>query len=85
MTREQVLDTYAGFPLQFRSFYKYIFTFATEAPDGAQIVAQIGGDHHEIYRMYVSASEQIYLGDANLLSLSVVKDGEEIFSEYFGL
>ena len=55
LDKEQILERYGNVKLEFDSYYKYTFTFAGVAEDGAQVSASIGGDSRDIYRMEVSA------------------------------
>jgi hypothetical protein len=53
MTKLEFLEKYGEVELSFTSYYKFSFTFAGEAEDGALITASYGGSSDDVYRYAV--------------------------------
>ncbi len=84
MTPKEVINEYGEVNLSFSSYYKYSFTFSGTAKDGAKIVGSFGGDSDDIYRLEVSASDEIRVKDfqSQLNFMQITKDDEVIFEHY---
>jgi hypothetical protein len=82
LTKQEALDTYGSVPLYFAHYYKYCFTFSGTAQDGSLICASIGGHYEDIYRLDVNAHDVLYLTDQDYISVSILKDGIEIYRYY---
>jgi len=76
MKKEEILKQYGEVKLKFSSYYKFTFIFHGVSEDGITIVANIGGDSDDIYRMDVDSDkeETLYSLDPNFIDIS--KDGK---------
>jgi hypothetical protein len=73
---------YADLKLRFDRYYKYEFTFVGTADDGTVLVATLGGNHDDIYREKVSATEVRTFGSCDKWIYVQVADAakETLFS-----
>lgn len=56
MSREEFLDKYGDAVVTFSSYYKYVFYYEGELPDGNKIRVGCGGTSDEIYQHEVSVT-----------------------------
>lgn len=84
MTWEEVVEKYGKLELRFSSYYKYVFTYSVDAPDGAIISASFGGDVDDIYTARVNAEDRhpVKAAKDDFISIQVTKGGDELFSWY---
>ena len=55
LTRAQFEEKYGQVRVKFSSYYKYVFTFKAELPNGDMLYVSVGGDSSDIYRLEVTA------------------------------
>lgn len=55
LTQQEILEKHGNTEMVFRSYYKYMFTYEGETPNGDKIYAHCGGNHDDIYRFEVVA------------------------------
>lgn len=75
MTVEQVNEKFAKAKLKFRSYYKYTFAFGATF-DGCQIIARLGGNADEIYKLEVKAEAEMDFGKVEDWLTVYVDDAE---------
>ena len=78
MKKEEILKQYGEVRLKFSSYYKFTFTFHGVSEDGITIVANIGGDSDDIYRMDVYSDKEETLHTLCPNFIDVSKDGKSI-------
>ena len=78
-TLEEAKNIYGDVPLKFTSYYKFSFTFAGEAGDGAEVIASVGGDSTDIYKMPVNADDVETLNSLDPSSVRIIHKGKTIF------
>ena len=78
MSDEEAKAAYGNVPLLFDGYYKYSFSFAGTAPDGAMIVVSLGGDASDIYKLDVGRDKPItWAGDGG--SVTITKNGSVVY------
>ena len=63
MTLEEVVSEYKDIVLSFSSYYKFCFYFRGVTPEGHTILASLGGNSEDIYRVEVVNNDKRTLGD----------------------
>ena len=79
ITKAQAEELYGEVPLYFTAYYKYVFTYAGEAPDGVKIVLSYGGDSDDIYRFEVFRTKPVTMLDG--YTAIEIRDGENVIFE----
>jgi hypothetical protein len=82
ITKQQFIEKYGPVKVQFKSYYKYTFTFYGITADGRSISVTAGGDADEIYRMEVAADYAETVADLDPFKGSVYEDGLEVEGFY---
>ena len=82
MTREEFYAKYGEVEVVFTCYNKFTFIYGTILPDNRRLSVCYGGDHDEIYRHEVFASEPIKIKDLQPYSGWVYDDTNEIESFY---
>jgi hypothetical protein len=59
MTVEQVNAAFADMELKFTGYFKYSFSFVGTAPNGETIVASMGGNPDDIYRLEIEPNKLV--------------------------
>ena len=78
MTREEFYAKYDDVEVTFDSYYKFIFTFVGDLPDGARLSCSYGGNHDEIYRFELSNGMRTTVGKLYPYEGTVTKDGATV-------
>lgn len=84
ITASEFFRKYGTVEVKFSSYYKYTFTYHAILADGKRLIAQIGGDSSEIYKLEVTADTKIPVNNLSLV-FGAVYDGNkmvESFSEF---
>ena len=71
----EFIEKYGGIKVEFKSYYKYVFTYTGELQDGAIIEICVGGDTSEIYRHNVEINEQLTVNSLFPIRGFVTKNG----------
>lgn len=84
VARDEFMEKYGQVKVQFKSYYKYAFTYSAELPDNRTLEVQVGGDPDEIYRMSVTASGSESVVCLGPFSGTVYENGQvvESFEDY---
>jgi len=82
ITKDEFIDKYGEIIVQFRSYYKYSFTYEGELKNGDSIMARIGGDSDDIYRIEVVNNETSTIASLDPISAGIYRDGSEICGFY---
>lgn len=82
MTRDEFYDKYGKVEVTFSHYYKYVFYFVGEIPEG-KITVGFGGDAAEIYRYEVTCGEVITVETLYPNRGGLYKDGKEIEGFYY--
>lgn len=72
MNREEFLEKYGDHEVEFRSYYKYTFTFVNDT-----LEIRVGGDAEDIYRLEVLAGKKYKVRDLDPYA-AYIRD-EEIY------
>ncbi len=80
MTYDEIMDKWGDVELKFTRYYKYVFYYTGETPDGYHITAGYGGDSSEIYRHEVVNGEVQKLQIIFPFEISVYKNSVEVAS-----
>ena len=80
LTEDQAIKLYGKVPLLFENYYKYVFTYVGEAPDGATVLVAFGGEAGDAYGVSVSRDDPIYL-DEGYNAVEIKKDGETLYEK----
>jgi hypothetical protein len=82
LTKEQVIAIFRDAVLNFRSYWKYSFYFAT-VKEGYELVAGFGGVAEDIYREDVKGERPFMpVEQWNYMSVKKFPDGSEEFGFY---
>lgn len=84
MSDEEIISKYGDVPMKFESYYKYVFTFAGKAPDGASLRASIGGNSDDIYKLDVAHDDVMTLKNLSQYRRATVYLNGEVNWEYDG-
>lgn len=82
ITRQEFYDKYGEVEVEFKSYYKYTFTYTGVTEDGITISVDYGGDDSEIYRHDVSVGVKEKVGSLYPYAGFAHRDGEVIESFY---
>lgn len=78
MSRAQFEEKYGQCAVKFSSYYKYVFTFKAELPNGDMLYVSVGGDSSDIYRFTVTADEASVVGCMDISYASICRNGVEV-------
>lgn len=81
MTKEEFMSKYGKIAVEFNSYYKYLFTFKGNLPDGREIYVNIGGDADDIYKLHFRGGKTQTLEDIDP-DAGGVFDGEYLMEEF---
>ena len=84
MESSEFIKKYGEIKVEFKSYYKYVFTYTRELEEGAIIEICVGGDSDEIYRHSVEINEQLTVNSLGANRGLVTKNGIVIddFDDY---
>ena len=82
LTEEQLLEKYGKVKMKFTYYYKHAFHF-TGKKGNLKVLAMVGGDPDEIYKLQIVPGEKCALEELTFNSVSI-RDGEGIV-EGFGM
>ena len=74
MTKDEIFEKYGAVKLKFTYYYKYRFTFVGHTEDGEKVLASIGGDSGDIYRLDIDANAVETINTIDAESVFVTKD-----------
>lgn len=57
MTKQEIYSKYGDVPLKFSAYKEFYFKYSGKAPDGAFILASIGGNSDDVYSIEVIAEK----------------------------
>lgn len=80
MSEEEIVEKYGDVELKFHSYYKYSFMYKGMAADGCEVLAWVGGDHNDIYKMDISIDDVESLKSLWPNLVQIKRDGEEVAS-----
>lgn len=78
MSKEEFIKKHGDVVLKFSSYYKYVFSYTAVLGEGTKLIASVGGDSDDIYRLSVSNNEQINLRVLDADSAYLYKDNEAL-------
>lgn len=76
-----MVEKYGEVLVSFHNYYEYLFTYKSELEDGRSILAYVGGDSDDIYRLSVN-TDPIYVAKLYPDNL-IVRDTNEIVVEQY--
>lgn len=79
-TQDELNEVHGSVEMKFSSYYKYSFTYIGTTADGKKVVASVGGDSGDIYKMEVVADKMETL--QSLYPSYVKVDGENVFRNW---
>tara|TARA_B110000008_G_C16896720_1_gene535049 strand:+ start:262 stop:516 length:255 start_codon:yes stop_codon:yes gene_type:complete len=79
MKKQEVLEKYKAVKLKFNSYYKFSFAFEGKSDDGCTVLASIGGDSDDIYRLDIYASKEETLSTLDPNYIKVTKGNDTLF------
>lgn len=82
MTKKDFFEKYGDVKVKFSSYYKYIFYYVAELPDGSRITCGYGGCGEDIYRYQVDSDDEMTISYLEPNFGVVSKDGVKIESFY---
>jgi len=82
ISKDEFIKKHGDVVLTFNSYYKYTFTYSATLEDGRSLIANIGGNSDDIYRLDVSNNEQIKLANLDPHSAYLYKDNKEAYGFY---
>ena len=84
MTREEFIKEYGDVVVTFSDYYKYVFNYTGTTADGTEVIAHVGGNADDIYRLNVANGETSTVADLYPNGGIATKDGNIIddFWEY---
>jgi hypothetical protein len=82
MTRQEFYEKYGDVEVTFSHYYKYTFTYTADLPGGGNLSCDYGGNHDEIYRFDMSATDKEKIKDLEPYAGRVYIDGDEVDSFY---
>jgi hypothetical protein len=80
ITKDEFLDKYGNVKVKFDSYYKYMFRFRGELPEGGVLYCSYGGDADDIYRFNIDVDKEETVSTIDPNRGSVYKDDEEVLS-----
>jgi len=80
MDKIEALKFFNGTELQFKEYYKYVFTYVGQK-DGEKVVAKFVGDASDIYKQTFEPTEIFDPYDDDQFSYEKIENGVYLFSE----
>lgn len=82
MTKQEFFDKYGDVVVSFSSYYKYVFYYKADLPDGTLIHVSVGGNSEDIYRFDISSEDRQEIRVLDPYAGNVRREGVRIESFY---
>lgn len=70
ISKEEFCNRYGDVVVKFSYYYKYVFTFNAELPDGSKLIIAFGGSADFIFNIEVNNNEEHYVKDMETYAVS---------------
>jgi len=77
MKKEELFEKYGNVKMKFTSYYKYAFMYKGTTEDGNAVIASVGGNSDDIYKLSVDVNEEINLSDLDVKWVDIKNDKDE--------
>lgn len=77
LTREEFYEKYGDEKVMFNDYFKCVFSFYAQLPDGRILNCQVGGNLESIYEFHVDRQMRVRLRDLEPFAGSIYGEGGE--------